>query len=201
MARTEHGPRSRILGASSEKLPRPFATPLSSAHNDPAAEAYARGLEQGLAAGLEQAQAEFDERLAAIQCELATALARLCALEERLTRECQASMIELALEAASKILRERVLADDPVAARALAEAVAALPVGTALKARLNPADRERVAAELAEELAHGRIELVADERIGRGGCTVESIAGTIDATPETALAAVRAATEGRSEAP
>ena len=110
-------------------------------------------------------------------------------------------MLDLALAAASRIVRERIEAGDPVAARALREALDALPRATPVKVRLHADDAAAIESALAAEIAAGRITIEPDRGVERGGCLVESSTGIIDATLEVAEAAVRAAAEGRAETP
>ena len=105
-------------------------------------------------------------------------------------------MLELALSAASRMLRDKIDQDDPIASRALQEAIAALPENGPIAARLHPEDIESVRRDLAREIDSGRIVLTADETLSRGGCIVTSDAGTIDATVETAITLAAEAATG-----
>jgi flagellar assembly protein FliH len=192
---------SRIVEGAPD-LPRPFTDDDQNVDAvDPIDEALARGRAEGLAEGERRAAEAHEQQLHAVRDEVAGALKELGELRVKLTREHKALMIELALEAASRIVRERIEADDPVAARALAEAVEALPSGETIQARLHPEDVEAVKRDLADLVAGRRIELLADQGISRGGCVVDSGAGRIDATLETADAEIRAAAAGEVERP
>ena len=76
---------------------------------------------------------------------------------------------------------QRIEAGDPVAARILQEVLDALPVGTRVRARLNPADVGPVGDLLRAEIDTGKVELDTDPSITRGGCVVES---TVDVGSE-----------------
>ncbi len=192
---------SRLLEGGAD-LPRAFPAPAPSVPEvdtvpdfDPLAETYARGVAEGGEKARAEAAAEFEAQTRQLQSRIGESLKRLDDLEDELTRQHKDLMIELALEAASKIVRARIEQDDPVAARALAEAVEALPSGETLRCRLNPEDLKQVKSELKGKNELNRIELVSDAGVSRGGCVVEGEAGTIDATVETAVETVREAAE------
>lgn len=171
--------------------------PAADAH----AEALAHSKREGYDEGRRELQAEIEQERAAGIREVKEALARLADLEESLTRRREAVLLEIALEAASRIVRDRIDAADPVALRAIQEAMESLPGSTSLRARLHPGDLEVLARELKGEIDRGRLELVPDEGISRGGCIVETAIGTVDATVETAIDSLRAASLGSAVEP
>lgn len=179
---------------------RRFLDPASGSA-DPLVEARACGFLEGLAEGRRQARAEMEaEHRAAVE-RLAVSLRALARLEETLARQHEQRLLDVVLEAASRVVRYRIEAGDPVARRALEEAMESLPAPGPLRARLHPSDVEPVARELSLEVDRGRIEFVPDPSVSKGGVILESSVGTVDATLETALAAVRAAAMGSPEEP
>jgi flagellar assembly protein FliH len=173
---------------------RPFGGEAPTAEApDPAALAY----ERGVADGERRAHATLEQRTAELRGEIAASLAALVQHEERREQQTRELLTELALAVASRIVRERVEAGDALAARALAEALEALPTAQPVQARLHPQDLEAVRETLEGELARGRIELVPDETLTPGGCVVRSESGIVDARLETAQGSLRAALEGR----
>jgi flagellar assembly protein FliH len=196
MARAQRIPRTEGDAA----LPRPFAAPRASGP-DPVEQAFALGRAEGLEEGERRAAALLEPELAAMRTELTQALRRIAELEVSIAARLQATMLELALAAAARIARVRIAADDPVAARALREALEALPAVDGIVARIHPADLAAIQADLALEIDRQNLRLVSDDSIERGGCVVESASGIIDATLGVALDAVRAAAEGRTDTP
>ncbi len=191
---------SRVLERVDE-VDRPFTgVDAAAAGDDPVTAAFARGLAQGKAEGRHQLEAELAEERDSQRLRLVESLGKITLLEESLTRRLETLLAEIAVEAASRIVRERVEAGDPVAVRAVREGMEALPPSARIRVRLCPDDIEEVARDLAVEQERGRIELVADKGIARGGCVLESPVGTVDARIETAREAVRAATLGVPEA-
>jgi len=190
------GKRAPRIVAPDEASVRSFLDGAQPPAADPHTDALARARHEGRAEGRRDVLAEIEGERASQAREVKEALSRLADLEESLTRRREAVLLEIALEAASRIVRERIEAADPVALRAIREAMESLPGSTSLRARLNPGDLEVLARELTGEIDRGRLELISDESITRGGCIVETSVGTIDATVETAIDSLRAASLG-----
>ena len=98
--------------------------------------------------------------------------------------QAEQAVAELALAAASRMLRERIEADDPVALRALAEVRASLELPRSLVVRVDPRDVEALKKYLKDER---EIELLADPDVARGGCIVETSTTIVDAGVEAAI--------------
>ena len=190
--------RSTRVVADAAALPRAFEPARVVA--DPAEEAYRRGLREGAERAAAEAEARCAAGLDEMRAELAGALATLGDLRRRLTRDHEQTMIELALAAASVVVRERIAADDPVAARAVRDALDAVPSGDDTLVRLHPDDVGGVERALATAGADGGVTIRADDAVARGGCVVSTAAGTVDARLETALDAVADAARGGSDA-
>jgi flagellar biosynthesis/type III secretory pathway protein FliH len=191
----------RVLDAPPH-VERPFTPRGTTADASPEA-ALARAREQarsdGYREGRERAAAELARELEALRDALAEALRRAAELEQRWTREHEARLAELALEAASRIARRRIEAGDPVAADAIREALGELPDPTSFRARVHPDELTSVAERLRAEIDAGRLELVGDASVSRGGAALEMAAGRVDATVETAERAVREAVFGSGD--
>ena len=157
---------------------------------DPVREAFERGVAEGKNLGREEALRQAEADLARQREHLQEALKNLASLESTVLREYESSLLDVALTAASKIVRDRIDRSDPVAARAVQEAI---------DVRLNGADLQEVRKALQDEIAEGRIELVEDNSLTRGGCVLDTSAGSIDATVETAENAVRESARGKAE--
>jgi flagellar assembly protein FliH len=168
---------------------------------DPVQAAEAEARERGYREGRERAKEELAREVESARSELSAALQRLARLEAELTAKHEAALLESLVEAVSRVVRRQLEAGDPVAARALEEALASLPDATTYRARLHPDDLPSVTESLGSEVEAGRLELVADATIRRGGAIVECEAGRADATLETAEAAVAAAIRGGDETP
>ncbi len=166
---------------------------------DPLEEAYQRGFQDGVQKGREEALAQMEAELSQGHGEIQEALKRIASVEETVLREYESDLLDVALTAASRIVRERIDQSDPVAVRTIQEALASLPERTRFKIRLNAQDMKAATASLEKEIAEKRIELVEDNTISRGGCMLETSAGSIDATLETAERVVRDSATGEAE--
>lgn len=173
------------------------------------AAAYQRGRQDGLAAGRAQGHAQglrkgrADERAVA-DAELAEArhaledvrrsfeqaLQALGGERNRLLDQARDDLLALALAIARKIVHTEVAASRDIAAHVARDALDAARDATVLHVRLNPRDRELLAADPCGLEA---IALVADPAISPGGCIVETQCGAIDATVETQWQQVTAA--------
>lgn len=110
---------------------------------------------------------------------------------------------ELALAIAAKLL-EREVTDAAATRTLIAHALANVPVSGRLTIRLNPADADLLREARGKPLAEGAVlpedaTLVADPSLKRGGCIVESGAGSLDARLETQLALVARALRGTDQ--
>ena len=158
------------------------------------------GLEEGRAAGREEA-------LAQLRTEGAATLASL----EEVLRELESRRIELIRSAEEEVLRFSVA----VAEKVVLHEVERLPMEVIALARkgvrlagakgdiivqMNPEDLE-ILGELAGELQalvgpEGRVELAADPAMARGGCRVRSSGTEVDLGLETQLERIRSALLG-----
>lgn len=140
---------------------------------DPQVEAESRraGYEAGYAQGLEAGKTE-----------LAEAAARLRALLDGLSgpldeidAEVETALVALALEIARRVvLHELSLGPEPLLA-AMRECLKRVPVPRGpLRLRLNPADRELLAAA-GQEVVPEEMELADDATLSPGGCVLEVI--------------------------
>jgi flagellar assembly protein FliH len=189
---------ARILERA-DQAARPFASVPVEAGPDPLAVAAARAREEGRAEGYRDALAESEAERLRFRSEAAASLKLLADLTDSLTRRHEPLLLEIALEAASRIVRTRIDAGDPVVVRAVREATEALPPSAGAKVRVHPGELQLLARELAAEVERGRIELSPDEALSPGGCVVESPVGIVDATLDTACDAVRSAARGAAE--
>jgi len=129
-----------------------------------ALESFKQGFAAQMAAQLGQLMTSFDAQLAQLEQQMAQAVARSAVL------------------LAQRVLRHE-LATQPGQVAALAqEAVnAVLMSARQIVVRVHPDDHELVAQGAAEVMQARGARLVADAAVQRGGCLVESDAGSIDA--------------------
>lgn len=167
------------------------------------ARGYTEGFEQGrqtgaqemreaLEAPLREQAAEQARRLAAV---LASAEAELESLRARVADE----LLALACDLARQVVRRELAQPLEPLRAAVTEALGELgEEAQPATLRLHPDDLALLQPVLDELLAGRRVQPVADERLSRGGCVLESPLGVVDATIERRWARALA-TLGRSE--
>jgi len=176
---------TRLLAGEPQDLGRPFVCRDDESDrgaDDALDAAIARGYQEGLT----RAQAELAAEVEAFREEVRASLQRISEYEKTFAVQHEARILELTLAVASRIVRERIDAGDELAARALQEALQALPDSTRVKVRLHADDVAPVLDRHRADVDAGRIEIVADDSLSRGGAILESDFGRVDATVETA---------------
>jgi flagellar assembly protein FliH len=151
-------------------------------------EAFERGLERAR----QQARTEVDQEAGARLARLEESLAELASLRGRVLEELREEIFALVVDAASRLLRERLESSDPVVARVIDEALAERRAEARWRIRLHPEDLEQLQRAGRDD---DDLELVADPSVARGGLVAESGGESIDARVETAMAALRGAIE------
>lgn len=136
---------------------------------------YEQGLRQGHARGVEQ---------------YARAVKQVAEIREAASEK----LIELAVRIASKVVQEAVEANPELVVTVARNALAHVRWCRQLILRVSPKDLEIVRQNRGELVAVvdacNELRLEGDPQIGRGGCVVESEAGTVDATLEAQLEAL-----------
>jgi flagellar assembly protein FliH len=105
----------------------------------------------------------------------------------RIMRECESTLITLALEAAQKLVAGLPISAEMVEAN-VREALAQVAESAELKVYLHPQDLEllkRVNSTLFAGDSVERIQFRSSPEVTRGGCLVQTGFGVIDARPET----------------
>ncbi|HEX8720750.1 MAG TPA: type III secretion system stator protein SctL [Pyrinomonadaceae bacterium] len=159
----------------------------------------------------ERAEREARElREAAYQEGLEEALSELnhALLEARERREAalagaERDVLRLAVKLAEKIIGREIERDDAALADIVSAALRHARQQEALTVRVNPADLPRVQAhrDRIDPLGRARfVDLVADPRVGRGGCIIEGESGTVDAQLDTQLRVLERALLARAAA-
>jgi flagellar assembly protein FliH len=111
--------------------------------------------------------------------------------------EAQPQLVQLAVRVAEKILRQRLQSDPDAIVPMLQEALGTVRSyrGSHLLLHLHPDDIPLVQRAQRRLQAHdarwSTVELVAQEGMTRGGCRIETDFGTIEASVETQLGAIR----------
>lgn len=166
-------------------------------------QAHEQAYQKGYAEGLAKAEQDVDSRVQTqaktiLDAQMGTLVPASQALAEELQRahqECllhwQQSVVEMAVGISEKILH-RKLERHPEYSLDTIRKVLQLTIGeTAVLIKMHPADLELMEDGLAEVLERlrstGRVELIPDTAMSRGGCVVTTSQGRIDASIETQL--------------
>jgi flagellar biosynthesis/type III secretory pathway protein FliH len=150
-------------------------------------EARERGRREGMREGLAAA----GDRIAPAVDALAAAAAGVLALREELIDGGERRAVELALAIAAKVVGTTVAVSPGAVLEVVAGALRRTTERERLVIEVAPDDlaivREAVDGLAAQLGGIGRLEVVAERRIGRGGCIVRTGEGEIDATLDRQL--------------
>jgi flagellar biosynthesis/type III secretory pathway protein FliH len=142
-----------------------------------ASEAAARGHQEGVAAAHELLAPARDALLAGAE--------ELAALRAELRAQAELRAVELGLAVARKVLGTALAADPALVKEVVLGALRSTTARDHLVVEVNPDDVELVRSSItdaAAQLGVGRLEVVAERRVARGGCVVRMEDGEIDAT-------------------
>ena len=157
-----------------------------------------RAREEGRAQALAEARAEYEEIVAMFT----QVSARMAETIDREVELATGELVELATAIASRIVRREIRADDGYVLRLVRRCLAKILQPSAVRVRLHPDDRERVAAAAAsitqETDTRHQLAFEADRRVERGGCIVEIPDFIVDGRRDTQLAAAAAAMGGNA---
>lgn len=146
-------------------------------------EAFARGFAQGEVAGAEAAA----NRGEAMLRRLTQTLEEIAEMRAQIVRDTEQQLVRLAVAIARRIV-QREMTMDPDLLRAIARvAMDRLGETTGVTVRLNPDDHAAIAAGRDSAWGGGHVTVVADARLPRGGCRLESDGGTVDASVDAQL--------------
>jgi len=147
-------------------------------------EGYEKGFAQGHSDGLELARKEMAGKIQALE----RILAELSECQGRFCLEAESQLLELTFSLAEEIIRHEVQCRPEIVRETLHAALSLVPRRTKLKVTLNPADLGTVRdtlPDLEQRLdAAGAIELEDNPAVARGGCTVATDCGIVDARLE-----------------
>jgi flagellar assembly protein FliH len=152
-----------------------------------------KGLEQGMAEGLQRAEGTRQEALHVLE------------ETHRISREYiegkKEEIVDLAVKIAAKIIGYEASMDDSIIAAIASEAVAVSVAREQAVIRVNPMDyaildcrRDELAKAAGDNCI---ISIIRDDQISRGGCRVDTEVSSVDATIENQLDKIKQALMGR----
>jgi flagellar assembly protein FliH len=140
-------------------------------------EAFAKGFAQGERAGAEAAR----ERGEAMLRRLTQTIEELTTLRAQMIHQTERQMVQLALAVARRIVHREVSLDQDLLIAMARVALDRLGESAEVTVRLHPEEFEAISAARAADWTGASVKVVADARVGRGGCRVESDFGMLDA--------------------
>jgi flagellar assembly protein FliH len=146
-------------------------------------EAFARGFAQGERAGAEAFAVQADAMLR----RMAQTIEDIAGLRRRIAAETEQQMVQLALTVARRIIQREVSIDHELVMAIARVAIDRVGDAAHVTVRLNPDDHAAIGLARPEDWPGGHVTVVADTRLPRGGCRIESELGNIDAGVEAQL--------------
>ncbi|MCL6476258.1 MAG: type III secretion system stator protein SctL [Firmicutes bacterium] len=160
-------------------------------------DAVRKGYEDGLQIGREEGRREYQQAIANLQSEVQKLVDALLAERQRLWEEIEPQVIELVLEIARKVLREEIQARREATLSIIKHALRRVADTEQVRIRVHPDDLQIAREHRSDFLAVcdgvRHIEIVDDQRVGGGGCIIETPSGTIDASLRTQMQSVEKA--------
>ncbi len=140
-------------------------------------DAFAKGFAQGEKAGLEAAAKRGD----ALLRRLTQTLDEMTTLRAQMIRDTEQQMVSLALAVARRVIHRDVSLDRDLLIAIARVALDRLGEDAKISVHLNPDDYAATEAARTREWEGTQVSVVADARVPRGGCRIESDFGALDA--------------------
>jgi len=158
---------------------------------------------KAFAQGVLEGRRQSDEDFGTCALTLRSACDQLTHLHETILRNNLAEMHSLIMEIAEKIIRHSMREQSDTILATIEDAIRLAVKSEEFQIRVNPEDLEIIKQkkkELIEEISGlDNIVLKADSSVDRGGCLLESVNCTVDATINSQLQVIQEALEAESE--
>jgi len=145
-------------------------------------QAYDLGVEEGKAAALEEARAGFQQRIEAMDLFLGS----IETVAAEVVKQNEAMLIKLLFQIAKRIAYREIQIDQTIILEVLKELVSQIQSEERIVVHLSPKDKEfldSVRETVGKEFV-GKAQIEVEETMTPGGCTVETLYGTSDASLE-----------------
>jgi flagellar assembly protein FliH len=159
-------------------------------------EAFGKGFAQGERAGAETA----GQRGEAMLHRLTQTLDELTTVRADMIRQTEGQMVQLALGIARRIVQREVSLDPDLLLAMARVALERLGDSARVTVKLHPEDYAAAGAARVSEMTSSNVTIVADARLSRGACRVESDMGLLDVGIDAQLQEVGRALLGIEEA-
>jgi flagellar assembly protein FliH len=158
-------------------------------------EAFGKGFAQGERAGAENA----GQRGEAMLHRLTQTLDELTSVRAEMIRQTERQMVQLALGIARRIVQREISLDPDLLLAMARVALERLGDTARVTVRLHPEDYAAAGAARVAEMTSSNVTIVADTRLSRGACRVESDMGLLDIGIDAQLQEVGRALLGAEE--
>lgn len=160
--------------------------------------AYNEGYKLGYKDGLSSADGEIKERLNKISSLTQSILTE----KKEILKNAESQIIDLSVELAKRILEADVSIDKSVIIKVAKKAISKVTEAERIKLRVNPADIKEVKDHFDEISSYGggisHIGIISDPKVEKGGCLIDSEAGSVDAQISVQLEEYQKALKGES---
>lgn len=159
------------------------------------AQGYAKGLRDGEAKGYEKGSTEAKAAAEKLRCRVESVLSSFEKSRRALYGKAENAVVSLAVDIAEKIVATELTLNQSIIVNVVSKALSHIADKDKLVMRISPADAATLEARtdfwmpVNERLTDIRIEQ--DERVGPGGCVIESSAGVVDARLDVQLLELR----------
>ncbi|GIV21788.1 MAG: hypothetical protein KatS3mg023_3539 [Armatimonadota bacterium] len=167
-------------------------------------DAVRKGYEEGLQIGREEGLRLYQQQVEALRGEVQKLVDAVLAERQRLWQQMEPQVIDLVLQIAHKVLREEIQARREATLSIIKHALRRVADTEHVRIRVHPDDLQ-IAREHREDFlavcdGTRQIEIVDDQRVGGGGCIIETPSGTIDASLRTQMQSVEKALRDTEQA-
>ncbi len=146
-------------------------------------QAFAAGFRKGETAGREQAAARLDSVIE----QFARTVNEVSQMRRKTRRDAEQDVVKLALAIARRVLHREMSLDREAIIGVVKAALDKLEGREVDRIHVNPEDAEAVKKYLQQTGPPRGIEVIADQRLGRGAAIFESARGKLDASVDTQL--------------
>ncbi len=145
-------------------------------------EGYEAGFAEGRQAGVENHTAAMASELAKLSGLISNLQAAIASMDQTIADQ----VLDLALEVAAQVIRGTIKVRNDVLLPVIREAISALPLHHGhLVLYLNPADALMIREQIGDQLQQTGTQIVDDDAVTQGGCSLKAGTSEIDATIET----------------
>lgn len=157
-------------------------------------DAIRQGYTEGLQLAQQEAQTAYQQAVEALRNEVSKLVEAILRERERLWEQMEPQVIDLVLDIARKVLREEIQARREATLSIIKHALRRVADTEQVRIRVHPEDLQ-IAREHRDDflaVCDGvkHLEIVDDQRVGGGGCIIETPSGTIDASLRTQMASI-----------